>query len=90
MARYKAIPSRKEEFDAFWNGLLAECGCNSEEIGEIFSQSEEFLQKSLRLGQILYEEANVGRYEGETLEDFKKRKFLYLEMKAQAINDLAE
>ena len=48
MARYKAIPSRnpKEEFDAWWDGVMTECGATPAQIEQTKRESAEFLQKS--------------------------------------------
>jgi len=90
VARYKAIPSQKAEFDAFWDDLLTECGCSSSQKAELVRQSDEFRAKSAELMARLQEEANCGRYEGETLEAFKKRKLMQLDLQAQAINELSD
>jgi len=90
VARYKAIPSRKEEFDAFWDDLMTQCGCSSPQKAELVHQSDEFRAKSAEFMARCQAEATAGRYEGETLEAFKKRKFMQLEMQAQAINELTD
>ena len=90
MARYKAIPSRKEEFDAFWDDLMTECGCNSEERAEITRQADEFRAKSAQFMAICVQEAKAGRQSGQSLEDFKKHKLRYLDIIAQTVNELSD
>lgn len=89
MARYKATRSRKEEFEDWWDGFMTESGASPAQIEQTKRESAEFLQKSRELGEILDEQAKYGRYEGETLEAFKKRKLLQLDMRADAINNLS-
>ena len=90
MARYKPIPSRKEEHDAFWESLLAECGVNPEERAEIKRQSDEFIVKTEQFNAICDQEANKGRQEGQSLEDFKKAKLRSLDIIAQTVNELSD
>jgi hypothetical protein len=90
VARYKPIPSKQEEFDAFWDDLMTECGCNEQERAEIVRQSDEFQIKSARLKAICQLEANSGRQEGQPLEDFKKAKLRSLDLIAQTVNELSE
>lgn len=90
MARYKAIPSQKAEFDAFWDDLMTECGCNSEQRAEITRQSDEFRVKSAEFMTRCQQEAKAGRQPGQSLEDFKRNKLRSLDILAQTVNELTD
>lgn len=90
MARYKAIPSKKEELDAFWDDLMTECGCNSRQKAEISANFTEYKQKSAQFMAICDQEAKAGRQPGQSLEDFKKHKLRSLDIIAQTVNELVE
>ena len=90
MTRYKVTRSRKEEFDDWWDGFMTESGATPEQIEHIKQQSAEFMQKSREFAQIIDADAKAGRHEGESLEDFKKRKLSCLDIRANAINNLSD
>ena len=90
MTRYKTTRSRKEEFEDWWDGFMTSNGASPEQIAETRRQSAEFMQKSRDLAEKLDMFAKSGRLEGESLEDFKKRKLMVLDIEANAINRLSE
>jgi hypothetical protein len=90
VARYKAIPSQKAEFDAFWDDLMTECGCSSPQKAELVRQSAEFRAKSAEFMACCQQEAKAGREPDEPLDAFKDRKLQSLDILAQTINELTE
>lgn len=85
---FKPTKSRKAEFDDWWDGFLNEQGATPKQKAEIIRQSEEFKQRSAEYCHNIEQKASEGRIEGESLEDFKKRKLKSLDILANAVNEL--
>ncbi len=90
MARFKPIPSKKEEFDAFWDDLMTKVGLTPEQKQHIIEQSADFKVKTSEFQQACLEEATKGYTEGQPLEEFKANKLRNLNIIADTVNSLVE
>ncbi len=90
MARYKAIPSRKQEFDAFWDEIYNIMGISDTQKTELTRQSNEFRQNNERLLDSFNEMVAEELKPGGCLEDYKKDKLGTLNIQAHMINNLEE
>lgn len=82
--------SRKEEFDAWFDGFLARLGANPEQKEQIKRKTAAFKKKSAEFADIVQNRAKEGRKQGESITAFKERKLKALNIVANAINELSE